>query len=572
MSYNKLFKNWKKDYLVEARIDKIKKRYKGNDEVIEKLSDGDPSGNDKYLGWMAKQVVKNDKNPDDVIDVTQSFHENKQRLDNKDIYQWKFDDLKSKLDSLGKSKRQKKLDIKDQTIKIYEDDEYLFIAPLSTEASCVYGAGTRWCISGRENNMFNQYARDQKVNFVFIFMKNKPEDQEWSKIALCYYPKDLMRKLADKIYDSGEAPDFFTSGRSLGSYQGKGREAIYSEIIKNPQEIYNATDDLVCNVEIPSSLEYDRSAVPHGLGGMRNANYPSCGPKLDEILNGQWYSKFQDIVYRAIGKVREGITGQKNLEAEEAAKILDEMRKVTETGENPWRNFKLVQNKEYLGASFVSVRTDSVLLHRMGLRDYNDGEGFLLDNIRAEMNIDWRYLGLKPVEYTEQEQFVLGAYYFGGTAQRALEILDAIDKHKDNPEAMEAVRSVHLRKFREMHLPIYSRLIRGGLRDYLYNEMPDINDWPNISYHPEQELVDGYIMDSTYTEGKFVIQFDAYNLDDYYLNWKYTKNLDNNMNEFITQCVAAITERAEELVEKRHRRQMESLGFYKDYYLFEGVV
>ena len=42
---------------------------------------------------------------------------------------------------------------------VYEDAKWKIVIPHTEEASCIYGAQTKWCTAGRENNMFNYYNK-----------------------------------------------------------------------------------------------------------------------------------------------------------------------------------------------------------------------------------------------------------------------------------------------------------------------------------------------------------------------------------------------------------------------------
>ena len=80
------------------------------EELSMTLSAKDPSGNNAYLGWMAKKVADffRDRNMlmlrDRISlrrpkDATKKFHLNKQRLKRKDLYQYKT--VKDLFDELG---------------------------------------------------------------------------------------------------------------------------------------------------------------------------------------------------------------------------------------------------------------------------------------------------------------------------------------------------------------------------------------------------------------------------------------------------------------------------------------
>ena len=43
---------------------------------------------------------------------------------------------------------------KDERIKLTNNKSFLQVIPLTIDASCKYGATTKWCVSGKERNVF----------------------------------------------------------------------------------------------------------------------------------------------------------------------------------------------------------------------------------------------------------------------------------------------------------------------------------------------------------------------------------------------------------------------------------
>ena len=60
--------------------------------------------------------------------------------------------------------------------KIFEDDDYLVIAPETEAASCYYGSGTKWCTAARDSNAFEDYTGRQGVLYYVIHKKHKKYD------------------------------------------------------------------------------------------------------------------------------------------------------------------------------------------------------------------------------------------------------------------------------------------------------------------------------------------------------------------------------------------------------------
>lgn len=528
MSYNNIFKNWKQNYLIEARIDKVKKKYSGNDQLIDKLSQGDPSGNDKYLSWMAKQAIKEKHSADEVIDVVQKFDDNVQRLQKRDIFQWKFDDLKQKLETLGQSARQEKMQIKDQTVKIYEDENYLFIAPLSTGASCIYGAGTKWCISAGENNQFQNYSKRHQISFIFLFFKDKQEDKEWGKIALCYYPEDKMSYIADKIYRTvTDRKEKATRLRkSLGPrapeekytvYDDLSEEEIYDKVVKSPQEIYNAQDNLVCKVSIPQSLMHE-PGIPALMN--RYSEKMSCDEKLDELLNGEWTNKFRDICFKSIGKIREKIN--KHLE-EEDRQTLELFKEIeswsSKGGEKPFRYFKV--GVESHGMSVDDW--ESEILSRIGSESefyFNDAELTLI--------INYEKLGLRPVKYESiEEKILLNAYLYQTKPDN--KYIEMMMKHLRDPDTKETMlRLIDTSIDDRFPMRVSNRVSRAIIESFKEMHIfDDMKDWTaGTIRNSKGEFDPNHCRVYCYLNAAFP--------DNYVMDYKAAKTIEDDFNIFLT--------------------------------------
>lgn len=55
--------------------------------------------------------------------------------------------------------------------KLYEDDNFLLVAPLTHTASCKYGANTKWCTTSSDDVMFDKH--DKMGSLAYLIIKNK---------------------------------------------------------------------------------------------------------------------------------------------------------------------------------------------------------------------------------------------------------------------------------------------------------------------------------------------------------------------------------------------------------------
>ena len=101
-------------------------------------------------------------------------------------------------------------ELEKQIIKVYEDDEWLSLKPLSLAASMKYGANTKWCTTMESGQYFARYSRwgiliyniNKKTGFKFATFKNLDtnRDKEFS-----------FWNMADSKIDPLDTPEIPTS-------------------------------------------------------------------------------------------------------------------------------------------------------------------------------------------------------------------------------------------------------------------------------------------------------------------------------------------------------------------------
>ena len=213
--------------LLENRIEDVKKKYPEVDSaIIDYFVKEDPSGNNKYLDWLVKAMTHEPtiQSVEDLLDeamqfklpqeflmmLVKKFHEllpymvhveGGKKVGTTDLYQYKFTDTEM-INFLGfdlfqakerKEEKNKRKDAKKNSDKIYEDGNWLVIRPKSWQASCVYGAGTRWCTTSKEND--SHFKRETDRNFlIYVINKNKSSNDDQYKVAWQIpYLKDVRR-------------------------------------------------------------------------------------------------------------------------------------------------------------------------------------------------------------------------------------------------------------------------------------------------------------------------------------------------------------------------------------------
>jgi len=182
------------ELLFEGRFEDAQKKYPdASDELAHLKAAGVDS---KFAQWFAKKWseldigVKREETMDSIAQAFKFYNDLlKKKLvpepKNRDINS--FPDWETWISFVGhmeeKMRRRKEEDTRaDDKEVIYKDNQFLIIQPNSSEASCKFGKGTRWCISAKENNMFDSYA-SKGADFYFI-IDRKTDDKD----ALATYP------------------------------------------------------------------------------------------------------------------------------------------------------------------------------------------------------------------------------------------------------------------------------------------------------------------------------------------------------------------------------------------------
>ena len=208
--------------ILEDRVDDIRDKYfkPGQQlikpEVFDNLVKGSTSiaSNHKYLLWMVDRWVKSKlDNPDipvsdkegveELINAVGNFEKVKNRLDQKDLYQYStLDELFKALVAID-SKQRREVSTREDTEKVYETDRYVVMVPETKEASCYYGSGTKWCTAQTDRDYFTNYKKSGEL--YYIIDKTKPTSDPHYKIALnkkLSGEEDFWDAL-DKLHTSG---------------------------------------------------------------------------------------------------------------------------------------------------------------------------------------------------------------------------------------------------------------------------------------------------------------------------------------------------------------------------------
>ena len=195
-----------------------------------KLIEADPTRQKKYLEKLSKfylEVRDIDKLKELVLIYDRLV--SKKLIDKRDINQFKdFQEFKDLVEQLSgeKSKREVKELVKSKDVDIIlNNDKFLIVRPKSHAASCIYGAGTKWCTTERSDKHWKRYYEENLVTFYYILNKQLDQSNDLYKIAVAVYP-DENRK---EVYDAKDNWINFSIVTGLGLKEGLFKTAVSIE-------------------------------------------------------------------------------------------------------------------------------------------------------------------------------------------------------------------------------------------------------------------------------------------------------------------------------------------------------
>jgi len=175
----------------EGRKEDLKKKYanKFDDEVLNfvlGISDLQDF-NHKYTDFVLKTLSPDedvDLHVDIAVQLVKDFDKFQSQLEKKDINQYNnLKELEYALEPILEKQAEKQAE--KQVEKIYEDDKFLVIKPKTHQASCKYGANTKWCTTSQSDDHFKRYTSGSQALY-YVINKTNSTNKNYSKVAIHY--------------------------------------------------------------------------------------------------------------------------------------------------------------------------------------------------------------------------------------------------------------------------------------------------------------------------------------------------------------------------------------------------
>ena len=252
--------------------------------AINYLSEADPTGNNKYTMWAARNlratlarrlqvllggVVQNWDKPREGDKTNAEHYANLVRQDAaklssvlKRYHKLKERNLiKRDLQSYDPTKRDEWMELYNDVVKVEQDvkqreekerlaqsakaesdfidtasGDFSIVRPNTTEASCYFGYGTRWCISAtKARNYFNEYTA-KGTAFYFVTFKYLTNEDPNKKLALVF--------AADDAEDPSEVFDAEDDDVGVGGLEEAIQNNLITKALKQMPEVKETLDPI----------------------------------------------------------------------------------------------------------------------------------------------------------------------------------------------------------------------------------------------------------------------------------------------------------------------------------------
>lgn len=283
--------------LTESQLTKLVKR------IITETSE---HSKNLYKSWARKKSG----NEEAALSIMDDVFTYLKKLPKKDFAQYSsYKELKSDLDDvMGVVKEKSK---EDEFDKLYEDKDLLVIAAKTWEASCKYGAGSKWCTTAKDSSSYWKRHNTTGTEFFWIFKKIPSSDPNY--------------KFSFHIKNAGGNDWCNAVNRCTGNLPNDSypkQHPMFNEIIQKLNEYHNSrerVDDIeeANNVFLNEQLQnyrlsdvIDDMLISNAIDRLLNDATDAVEDALDyyQSENGDEYDKdIEDILDAAIDPMYEFI-------------------------------------------------------------------------------------------------------------------------------------------------------------------------------------------------------------------------------------------------------------------------
>lgn len=206
------------------------------------IKDADPTPHQEYGAWLARLYSKPDgiRHFEDIggraKEALSKFHEAKIRRKlkahniNPDIGSYKqLTHLEDAVDKLP-AEQHHEVDVSESDAPKVKDEHWTQIIPKTHAAACKYGAGSRWCTTGKDGGFYRSYTSDGSHLHIFIPRNAKTDASGRQEKYQLHFP-------SNQFMDENDAPvepsKIFGADRPLSSAHREMLRPSVEHAIKN---------------------------------------------------------------------------------------------------------------------------------------------------------------------------------------------------------------------------------------------------------------------------------------------------------------------------------------------------
>ena len=216
-----------------------------------------------YKSWANKKSG----NPEEALKLMDDVFKYQKKLSKKDFAKYdSYEDLRRDIIRIKTEERST------DATKLYEDNDLLVLAANTWEASCKYGAGSKWCTTAKDDPSYWKRHNSTGTEFFWIF-KNKPQDDPNHKFS-------YHIKINDNDPDWCNAINNCMSTKRLPENSYPKQHPKYNEIIQKLKSFHDARD-----MKMTNSRDEERSISLENRRLLEDMIYNNMNEIMEVILN-----------------------------------------------------------------------------------------------------------------------------------------------------------------------------------------------------------------------------------------------------------------------------------------------
>ena len=269
-------------------------QHKNTSDIVDHFADkADPTDKKIHTQWILNQYKNGNIIQEDhprINEALSNFETHKGKLETKDINQYKsLSDVESAVEPhLGTTtKRQEKKAIKSEGADLVHNDKErgVTVHHIKTEqASCSYGAGTKWCTIGKKDNMFNYYNKDGPMfviqhggrKYQFHNASNHFKDEKNNDVEFEELHPDIQKSLAKSEHPEIQAANllhknshFKINDETVNNLVNHKHPSVRRKVAQLPEHAGKLVNDE------DSSVRMEVAQHPEHAGKLVNDKHPS---------------------------------------------------------------------------------------------------------------------------------------------------------------------------------------------------------------------------------------------------------------------------------------------------------